>query len=67
MRAGASAAGALPLVVGGEGVGGDEAGTFGGVIGGGGAAFRDGGGGGRGWGVVTFGGVGVGVGARAWW
>ena len=32
MRAGASAAGALQLVVGGEGVEGDEALTFGGVV-----------------------------------
>ena len=39
MRAGASAAGALQLVVGGEGVEGDEALTFGGVVGGGGRRF----------------------------
>ena len=55
MRAGASAAGALQLVVVGEGFEGDEAGTFGGVVGVGGAAFRGGGGGaGVGGGDVFF-------------
>ena len=43
MRAGASPAEALRLVVGGEGVEGDETLTFGGVVGGGGAAFQGGG------------------------
>jgi hypothetical protein len=55
------------LVVGGEGVEGDEALTFGGVVGGGGVALHGGVGGGRGWWMVTFGGVGVGVGAGVRW